>query len=56
MIRLVKKAYSRAKSILSGNEENLHRLAARLLEKETITGEEFMELLEAGNIEAGGES
>ncbi len=56
VIRLVKKAYSRAKSILSGNEENLHRLAARLLEKETITGEEFMELLEAGNIEAGGES
>ena len=47
----MKKAYSRAKSILSGNEGKLHRLAERLLEKETITGEEFMELLEADSID-----
>ena len=36
----------RAGSILRENEAKLHELAAYLLEKETITGEEFMEILE----------
>ena len=45
VIAMVKRAYEKAKEILSGNEEKLHELAAYLLEKETITGEEFMEIL-----------
>ncbi len=45
VIALVKSAYEKAKSILSGNEEKLHELAGYLLEKETITGEEFMKIL-----------
>ena len=45
VISMVKEAYDKAKNILTGNEEKLHELAAYLLEKETITGEEFMEIL-----------
>lgn len=45
VISMVKEAYEKAKNILTGNEEKLHELAAYLLEKETITGEEFMEIL-----------
>jgi len=45
VIALVKEAYAKAKEILSGHEEKLHQLAEHLLEKETITGEEFMEIL-----------
>ncbi len=50
VIEMVKDAYEKAKSILMGNEKKLHELADYLLEKETITGEEFMEIL---NEEAG---
>ena len=42
---IIKKAHEKAKTILQENEEKLHELAAYLLEKETITGEEFMEIL-----------
>ena len=42
---MVKEAYEKAQNILTGNEEKLHELAAYLLDKETITGEEFMEIL-----------
>lgn len=45
VISMVKEAYEKAKNILTGNQEKLHELAAYLLEKETITGEEFMEIL-----------
>lgn len=45
VIGMVKDAYEKAKSILMGNEKKLHELADYLLEKETITGEEFMEIL-----------
>ena len=44
VIEMVKDAYEKAKSILMGNEKKLHELADYLLEKETITGEEFMEV------------
>ena len=40
------KTHEKAIGILQENMEALHRLAHYLLEKETITGEEFMELLE----------
>ncbi len=45
VIALVKEAYEKAKSILAENEEKLRELSAYLLEEETITGEEFMEML-----------
>ncbi len=45
VVAMVKEAYQKAKQILSGHEEKLHELAAYLLDKETITGEEFMEIL-----------
>lgn len=46
VIEVVKEAHEKAKRILRENESQLHRLAAYLLEKETITGEEFMKLLD----------
>ena len=42
---IVKKAHERAVQILTENIDKLHELAQFLLEKETITGEEFMEIL-----------
>ena len=44
--KIIKQAHDTARSILSENMDQLHRLAAYLLEKETITGEEFMKILE----------
>ena len=41
----IKQAHDKAYKILSENRAALDRLAAYLLEKETITGEEFMDLL-----------
>ena len=43
---LVKRAHEKALQILRENEQKLHELAAYLLEKETITGEEFMQILQ----------
>ena len=45
VVEIVKKAHEKARQILKENEPKLHELAAHLLEKETITGEEFMQLL-----------
>ena len=45
VVALVKEARTRADAILRENEPKLHELAAYLLKKETITGEEFMEIL-----------
>ncbi len=45
VIAIVERAHQRAKQILKENESALHQLAAHLLERETITGEEFMQLL-----------
>lgn len=42
---LVKQAHAKAYKIISENEAKLHELASYLLEKETITGEEFMSIL-----------
>ena len=46
VVQTVRTAHEKAIGILQENMEALHRLAHYLLEKETITGEEFMELLE----------
>jgi cell division protease FtsH len=45
VIAIIERSHQRAKQILRENEAALHKLAAHLLERETITGEEFMELL-----------
>ena len=45
VVQTVKTAHEKAVEILRENMEALHRLAHHLLEKETITGEEFMDLL-----------
>ena len=43
--RLIAESYETAKRLLSENMDKLHELAKYLLEKETITGEEFMSIL-----------
>lgn len=45
VVEVVKRARAKADRILQENEEKLHELAEYLIEKETITGEEFMEIL-----------
>ena len=45
VIALVKREHAKALEILRGNESALHRIAAFLMEKETITGAEFIRLL-----------
>lgn len=45
VVALVQKEYSKAEKILSENIGKLHELAKYLYEKETITGEEFMDIL-----------
>lgn len=45
VVRIVKDARAKADKILRENEDKLHELAEYLIEKETITGEEFMEIL-----------
>ncbi len=55
VLALIKEAHSKARKILEENVDKLHELADFLLEKETITGEEFMEVLNrpaVSNIEA----
>ena len=46
VIALIGQAYSRAKELLEQDRAAMDRLSAYLLEKETITGEAFMALLE----------
>ena len=48
VIRTVKQQYEKALEILRANAAKLNELATYLLEKETITGEEFMEILNRG--------
>ena len=45
VVELVKKQHEKAEKILSDNREKLDELAKYLYEKETITGEEFMNIL-----------
>lgn len=54
VVELVKKQYSKAEALLKENLEKLHELADYLCKNETITGEEFMQILKdnsAGNEE-----
>ena len=46
VVDLVKKQYDKASQILKDNITKLHELAQYLYEHETITGEEFMKILD----------
>ena len=46
VLSIVKKAHEKAKKIIKDNEAKMHELSKYLIEKETITGDEFMEILE----------
>lgn len=53
---LVKKQHQKAKKLLLDNRDKLDELSNYLYEKETITGEEFMEILNRdSNTDSGGE-
>ncbi len=45
VMKIIKSAHEKATQILKENKDKLHELAQYLLEKETISGEEFMEIL-----------
>nr|WP_308625171.1 ATP-dependent zinc metalloprotease FtsH [uncultured Eisenbergiella sp.] len=49
VVGMVKKEHAKACDILNSNIGKLHELAKFLYEKETITGDEFMEILNAPN-------
>ncbi len=44
VMQILKDSYEQAKKLLSENREILDKIAAYLIEKETITGKEFMEI------------
>lgn len=48
VLQIIKDAHAKASAILKENEAKLHELAGYLLEKETITGDEFMRILNKG--------
>lgn len=48
VIRIVREQHQKAYEILKDNEKKLHEIAEYLLERETITGEEFMEIFHRG--------
>ncbi|MBU5464307.1 ATP-dependent zinc metalloprotease FtsH [Anaerotignum sp. MSJ-24] len=43
-LEIIKDCHKKATELLSANIDKLHKIAAFLIEKETITGEQFMEL------------
>ena len=47
VVELVKAQHQKAVTLLRGNRSKLDKIAKYLYEKETITGEEFMDILNA---------
>ena len=47
VVELVKRQHAKASQLLEENREKLEEISKYLYEKETITGEEFMALLDA---------
>lgn len=45
ILAIIKSCHNKAKHILENNMDKLHELAEELLEKETLSGEEFLEIL-----------
>lgn len=56
VLNIIKTAHQKAKGILQDNMDKLHELAEFLLEKETITGDEFMKILNNGKNLPGNDS
>lgn len=50
VIRIIKEQHQKAFKILKDNEKKLHEIAEYLLERETITGEEFMEIFNKAEV------
>ena len=50
VLNIIKEAHLKATNILKENIDKLHELSHYLLEKETITGEEFMKILNNENL------
>ena len=44
--KMLEEAYAKAKELLSANKDVMHKIAAFLVKKETITGKEFMQLMD----------
>ncbi len=53
VMKVLKESYEEAKQLLSGHRKALDEIAAFLIQKETITGKEFMEIFH--KVENGGE-
>ncbi|WP_081957181.1 ATP-dependent zinc metalloprotease FtsH [Clostridium sp. HMP27] len=51
VLKIIKESYKKAIDILNENKDKLHELARYLWEKETISGDEFMKILNGGSIE-----
>ena len=47
VVSIIRTAHEKAVNILKENNDKMHELARYLLEKETITGDEFMKILNA---------
>lgn len=47
IVRVLKGAHDKAEKLLSANMDALHRISEFLIEKETITGEQFMSILDS---------
>ena len=45
VLKLIKKAHQKAKEIITDNINIMHEAAGFLIEKETITGDEFMQIV-----------
>lgn len=50
-LKIIKECHDKAKGILKDNEELLNRITERLMEKETLMGDEFMQIVKGENIE-----
>ena len=51
VLKIITECHKKAVDILKNNEDALHRIAKFLIEKETITGKEFMDILNEGKEE-----
>ncbi len=52
VMRVLKDAYETAKRMLAANRDTMDKIAAHLIEKETITGKEFMEIFHQAQAES----
>ena len=50
VLRLIQEAHQKARDLISSHLEVMHQAAAYLMERETITGDEFMRILRQGQV------